>query len=97
MEEFKVKTISSAPHPSHLWLTFVDDTLIIQQVKHSQQLLQHINSQDPHIQFTMKDSNKEGSLPFQDTLVSPGPNKALTTTVYRKQAHMDQYLHWDSN
>ena len=41
MEEFKVKTLSSA---SCLWLRYVDDNLIIQEAEHSQQLLKHINS-----------------------------------------------------
>ena len=31
------------------------------------------------------------------TLASPGPNKTSETTLYRKPAHTDQYLHWDSN
>ena len=30
-------------------------------------------------------------------LVSPGPNKTLVATVYKKPTHTDQYLHWDSN
>ena len=75
----------------------VDDTFIIQQEKHSQQLLQHIKSQDPHIQFTTEELNQEGALPFLDTLVSPGPNNTLVTTVYRKPTHTNQYLHWDSS
>ena len=60
-------------------------------------LLHHINSQDPHIQFTIKEPNQEGALPFLDTLVSPGPNNTLVTTVYRKPTCIDQYLSWDSN
>ena len=57
----------------YLWLRFVDDTFVIQQAKHSQQLLQHINSQAPNIQFTTEDPNQEGVLTFLDTLVSSGP------------------------
>ena len=38
--------------------------------KNSQHILQHINSQDPHIEFTTKEPNQEGRLPFLDTLVS---------------------------
>ena len=74
MEEFEVKAKSSAPLPPHLWLRFVDGTFIIQQAKHSQQLLWNINLQDPYIQFTTEDPNQEGALPFLDTLVSPVPN-----------------------
>ena len=97
MEGFKVKAISSALHPSHLWLRFVDDALIIQQANHSQKLLQHISSQDPHIQFMAEDPNQEEALPSLDTLVFLGPINTLTTTVNRKPTHMDQYLHWESN
>ena len=58
---------------------------------------QHINSQEPHIQFTIEEPNQQGSLPFLDTLVLPGPHNTLTTTVYRKPSCADQYLHLDSN
>ena len=53
MEEFEVKALNSATHTPHLWLRYVDDTFVIQEAKYSQQLLQHINAQDPHIQFTV--------------------------------------------
>ena len=36
MVEFKVKAFSSAPHPPYLWLRYVDDSFVIQEVKHSQ-------------------------------------------------------------
>ena len=45
----------------------------------------------------MEELDQEGSLPFLGSLVSPGPNNTLITLVYRKPAHRDQYLHWDSN
>ena len=38
-----------------------------------------------------------GTLPFLNTLVSPGPSKSLITTVYRKPTHTNQYLHWNNN
>ena len=75
----------------------MDDTLVIQKAEHSQQLLHHINSQDPNIQFTLEEPGTDGSIPFLDTKVSPGPNNTILTTVYRKPTHTDQYLHWDSN
>ena len=82
MEEFEVKALA-LPHIPHLWLRFVDDSFVIQEANHSQQLLQGINSQDSQIQCTMEEPNQEGALPFLDTLVSTGPNNTLITTVYR--------------
>ena len=90
-------SLSTCSHTPHLWLRYMGDTFVIQEANHSQQLLQHFNSQDPHIQFTIEEPNQEGTLPFLDTLVSPGPNNTLVTTVYRKPTHTNQYLHWDSN
>ena len=87
----------SPQHCPHLWLRFVDDTFVIQKAEHSQQLLHHINTQHPNIQFTVEEPNQEWSLPFWDTKVTPGPNSTLQTAVYRKIIHTDQYLHWDSN
>ena len=88
---------SLLPHSLNLWLRYISDTFVIQQAKHSHQLIQHLNPQDPHIQFTTEDPNGDDAFPFLDTLVSPGPINTLTTTVYRKPTHTDQYLHWDSN
>ena len=91
MEEFEVKSLSFAQQPPHLWLRYTDDTFVIQETKHSQQLLQYTTSQDPHIQFTIDKLNQEGALPFLDTFVSPDPNNTLFTTVYRKPIHTNIY------
>ena len=69
---------------------------MINKAEYSQALLQHINNQDPHIQFTVEPT-QQGSLPFVDTLVTIEPNNTFSTTVYRKPTHTDQYLHWASN
>ena len=96
MEEFEVKALSTCPHPPSLWLRFVDDTFVINKTELSQALLQDINNQDPHIQFTVEPA-QQGSLPFLDILVTIEPNNTFSTTVYRKPTHTDQYLHWDTN
>ena len=94
MEEFEVQALSSFPTPS-LWLRFVYDIFVINQAEHSQELLHHINTQDPHIQFTVEPTQHD-SLPFLDTLITIQPDNTLSTTVYRKPTHTDQYLHRDS-
>ena len=96
MEKLEVKAINYLPTPC-LWPRFVDDTFIIQLAEYTQKLLQPSSSQDPHIPFTTEEPNQDGSLPFLDTLVSPGLDSTLTTSVYRKPKHTDYYLHWDSN
>ena len=40
---------------------------------------------------------EDGSIAFLDMLISPDENGRLNTTVYRKETHTDQYLHWDSH
>ena len=97
MEEFEFKGHSAAPHPMCLLLRFLDATLVIHKAEHSTQLLHHINLQDPNIQFTVEEQGTDGSIPFLDTKVTPGPNNTMHTKVYRKPTHTDQHLHWDSN
>ena len=70
MEGFEVKAISSAPHLPRLWLRCVDDTFFIQKAEHSNQFPQHINTTDPHMQFTLEATGHQGSIPFLDTLVT---------------------------
>ena len=36
-------------------------------------------------------------MPFLDILVTPQEDGTLTTKVYRKPTHTDQYLQWDSH
>ena len=59
--------------------------------------MEHINSIDPHIQFTSEDSKPDGSMPFLDMLITPTEDGRLNRTVYRKPTHTDMYLKWDSH
>ena len=53
MEHFEREVFRSASYPPRYWLRFVDDTCVIQQQAHKQLLLDHINSIDPAIKFTV--------------------------------------------
>ena len=54
-------------------------------------LLQYLNSIDPHIKFTIEQPNAEGGIPFLDTFPKPqGEN--IVVAVYRKPTHTDRYL-----
>ena len=51
---------------------------------------------DPAIKFTVENNKEDVTMPFLETIVKPEANGKLSITVYRKPAHIDQYLQWDS-
>ena len=75
----------------------MDDTFVIHKEANKQGFLQHINSVDPAIWFTVEDNKEDGSIPFLDTIIKPEADGTLSITVYRKPTHTDQYLQWDSH
>ena len=75
----------------------MDDTFVTQKEEHKQHFLEHINSVDPAIRFTVEDNKENGAIPFLDTIVKPEADNTLSITVYRKPTHMDEYLQWDSH
>ena len=111
MEYLEQEALSTVPTPPRFWHRYVDDTFVIHKEVNKQGFLQHINSVDPAIRFTVEDNKEDGSIPFLDTIVTPeadgtlsttvyrkpGADGTLSTTVYRKPTHTDQYLQWDSH
>ena len=75
----------------------MDDTFVIHKEANKQGFLQHINSVNPAIKFTVEDNKEDGSIPFLDTIVKQEVDGSLSITVYRKPTHTDQYLQWDSH
>ena len=57
---------------------------------------EHLNSINPHIQFTVERESR-GHLPFLDVLLSKEEDGTISTEVYQKPTHMDQYLAFDSH
>ena len=73
-----------------LWLRYVDDTFTAVHKDEIDTFHEHLNRQNPHIQFT-KEIEENGKIPFLDCLVSRDENK-LRTTIYRKPTHTDRLL-----
>ena len=97
MEYLEQKALTTAPNPLRFWCRYVDDTFVIHKEVNNQGFLQHINSVDPAISFTVEDNKEDGSIPFLDTIVKQEADGTLSITVYRKPTHTDQYLQWDSH
>ena len=76
---------------------YADDTFVIQKEGHKQNFIEHVNSVDPVIKFTVEDNKEECAIPFLDTIVNLEADGGLSITVYRKPTHTDQYLQWDSH
>ena len=75
----------------------MDDTFTILQSSQKTSFLEYLNSIDDHIKFTSEEPGQDGTIPFLDILIIPNEEGSLKTTVYRKPAHTDLNLQWDSN
>ncbi|XP_072025293.1 uncharacterized protein [Amphiura filiformis] len=96
MEWFENKALTSTADPPRIWLRYVDDTFVVINKEKVQQFTDHINSQNEHIKFT-NDPEKDGQLPFLDTLVKRQTDGTVKVSIYRKPTHTDQYLAFDSH
>ena len=76
---------------------FVDDTWAIQQQSSKQEFLDHIDSIDPAIKFTIEGTQGNGAISFLDTLITLQADNSLSITVYCKPTHTDQDFQWDSH
>ena len=48
----------------------MDDIFVIQKEVNKQGFLQHINSVDPAMQFTVENNKEDAAIPFWDTIVN---------------------------
>jgi len=63
MEEFEERAIATATFKPKIWKGYVDDTFTIVGKVHLDGFLQHLNSQQPTIRFTME-IEKDNTIPF---------------------------------
>ena len=94
---FEDLTLGSAPVKTRMWKWYVYDTccIVTRGNRMAEELLDHLNSVRPSIQFTLE-LEREGSLPFLDTLLRR-EDGTLDNSVYRKLTHTDRYLHFRSH
>ena len=96
MEIFEEKAIESVPCKPNIWKHYVDDTFTILDRDRVDSFLQHVNSQQPTIRFTME-TEKDSKIAFLNASASRESDGRLTTSIYRKPTHTDPYLGYDSH
>ena len=89
-------TLASVPVSLSFWKSFVDDVISAVSRNEIDILMQHLNSIEPSIQFTVE-REINGHLAFLDLNVHRTVEGKLETDVYRKPTHTDKYLSYDSH
>ena len=93
MEDIKQRALTTFRTPLRLWKRYVDDTCTAIQSCLIEEFHQHLNSIEPSIQFTYK-IEQDNHLPLLDFLLCRQDEDSIMTSVFRKSAHTDQYLHF---
>ncbi|XP_022104630.1 uncharacterized protein LOC110986762 [Acanthaster planci] len=98
MEAFEEEALQSCPPDCRPTVRkrYIDDTFVIAPWDQASHVLNHLNSLKPGIQFTIE-VEQDSSMAFLDTMVHREPDGSLTSTVYRKPTHTNQYLAFDSH
>ena len=97
MECFGQKALNTVPHPpgsgTGMWITHLSSK------RKSMNRTSFNTSTMLTLPFSLqwRTIRRDGAIPFLDTIVKPEPDGKLSTTVYRKRTHTDQYLQWDSH
>ena len=76
------------------WERYVDDTIAYINPTSIDYALSVLKSFHKNVKFTFEEE-KDNKISFIDVLILRN-DSSVETTVYRKLAHNDVYLHWDS-
>ena len=73
MQKIEQLIFNNLPCDITVWMRYVDDVYAVIPKDQNESLLQHLNSQNEHIQFTIE-QEKHRSLPFLDLLINRKDN-----------------------
>ena len=96
MKNVEQRALASASVNPSLWQRFVDDVISAVSENEIDVLLQHLNSIEPSIQFTVE-RETDRKLALLDTCVHRTIEGKLETNVYRKPTHSEKYLSFNSH
>ena len=101
MQKIEKVALDSSPVPVRWWKRYVDDSNACLKQIDDPLFHQHLNSVNPHIQFTieMPAVNRNGSqtIAFLDTQLLGNISGDIDVKVFRKNTHTDKYLPFESH
>ena len=83
MDEIEEQAPSTLEPIPQFWIRYVDDTLTALPPDIVTRFHNHLNSINPHIQFTVE-IESDNSLPFLDVLLTHESDGNIITSVYKK-------------
>ena len=76
---------------SRFWKCYVEDTCTALPRDMVKSFYSHLNSIEPCIQFTVEEESEDRKLPFLDVELCRDSDGTITTSVYQKTTHTNQY------
>jgi len=95
MEDVETLALNTFTSDPKLWKRYVDDTFVLLKQDKLTDFFNHIKAGENSINFTME-KEKNGPIPFLDTLITRLEHGQLNTNGYRKPTHTVKYLHFRS-
>ena len=96
MEDIEDRILDSQRFDVFCWRRFVDDTWVVLPKTSISDFLEHINSIEMSIKFTMEEE-KDNSIPFLDVFVTRNPDHTFATDLYSKPTNSDRLLSFSSH
>ena len=100
MQRIEKIALASSPIPIRWWKRYVDDSNACIKETEISTFHSHLNSINPHIQFTLEmpvvNKNNQ-TISFLDTEVIGNPSGNVTVRVFRKNTHTNKYLSFESH
>ena len=96
MEDVEERALESFHSPPRFWKRYVDDTFTSLPKSLIASFLDHLNGIEPSIKFTAEEE-RDGELAFLDVLLHREDDGTISTSVYRKATHTNQYLSFRSH
>ena len=99
MINIEKRALASGLFQPTVWFRYVDDIYcLIEEAEFDNlhNILEHLNSIHPSINFTVEKEGEKKSLSFLNVLCSANERGTYSTSVYRKPTNTNLYVRWES-